>query len=141
MHRKWAWLALVLAAVLLLGACSSGKEDFFRVGEDQIPTLYTVAGRKKVVDTKTGFENGNSYKSVTYEGVSADEMQAYVDALEAIGYAQVQETEVGDNGTQTLTMGNNSVTAGKIILIRITLNPDAQPNILYNVNDVTIEFY
>lgn len=141
MRRKWGWLAVLLVVAMLLAACSSGKDDFFRVGEDQIPTLYTAAGSKKVVDTKTGFENGNSYKSVTYEGVSADEMQAYVDALETIGYAQVQETEIGDNGVQTLTMGNKSVTNGKIILIRITLDPAGQTNILYNVNDGTIEFY
>ncbi|MBD5560705.1 MAG: hypothetical protein HDQ87_10220 [Clostridia bacterium] len=141
MHRKWSWLALVLAAVMLLAACSSGKDDFFRVGEDQIPTLYTAVGSKKITDTKTGFENGNSYKSVTYESVSAEDMQAYVDALEAIGYAQVQDTEISESGVQTLTMGNNSVTDGKIILIRITLDPNGQTNVLYNVNDGTIEFY
>lgn len=141
MHRKRVWLSVLLIVVMLLAACSSSSEDFFRVGEDQIPTLYTAAGRKKIVDTKTGFENGNSYKSVTYEGVSADEMQSYVDALEGIGYAQVQDTEVSDSGVQTLTMGNNSVTSGKIILIRITLDPDGETNILYNVNDGTIEFY
>lgn len=141
MGRKTRWLALLLAAVLLLAACSSSKDDFFRVGEDQIPTLYTVAGKKKILSTNTGFENGNSYKVVSYQDVTSTEMQSYVDALEGIGYAQVQETEIDDNGVQTLTMGNNSVTNGKIILVRITLNPQGETIIQYNVNDGTIEFY
>lgn len=141
MPGKCRWLAAFIAAVLLLAGCSSGNDDFFQVGEDQIPTLYTVAGNKKIVNTNTGFENGNSYKVVSYENVNAEEMQAYVDALEAIGYAQVQATEMNEDGVQTLTMGTNSVTGGKIILVRITLNPEGETIIQYNVNDGTIEFY
>lgn len=131
---------LVLLSAALLCACSSGKDDFYKVGEDQIPTLYTVAGNKRIVSTNSGFENGNSYKVVSYEGVTPEELQLYIDALEGIGYAQVQETEVSEEGVQTLTLGNNSVTDGKIILIRIQLNPEAETVIQYNVSDGTIEY-
>lgn len=139
-RKSWRLVACMLLLALLLTACSSGKDDFFRVGEDQIPTLYTVAGKKQIVSTSSGFENGNSYKVVSYKGVTTQEMQSYIDALEAIGYAQVQETEVSESGVQTLTMGNNSVTSGKIILVRIQLNPEGETIVQYNVNDGTIEY-
>lgn len=140
MVQRKGFIACILVAVFLLTACASGKDDFFKVGEDQIPTLYTVAGNKKVVSTNSGFENGNSYKVVSYADVTPEEMQLYIDALEGIGYAQVQETEVSEAGVQTLTLGNNSVTDGKIILVRIQLNPEGETIVQYNVNDGTIEY-
>lgn len=141
MRKRTGWfLVAVFMLAALLSACSTGKDDFFKVGEDQIPTLYTVAGSKRIVSTNSGFENGNSYKVVSYEGVTPEELQLYIDALEGIGYAQVQETEVTEDGVQTLTLGNNSVTDGKIILIRIQLNPDAETVVQYNVSDGTIQY-
>ena len=127
------------AVAVLLTACASSTDEFFKVGEDSIPTLDTVAGDKKIVGTRTGFENGTSYKYVQYgPGVTKQEMQQYIDALEGIGYVQIGETEV--NGSeQKVLMGSNSVTSGKMILVNITLDPEDVTQIDYTVEDGLVE--
>lgn len=141
--KRTAALILTCAVMLfVLTACSnaSAREEFFKVGPDSIPTLYTVAGEKKIVGSSAGFENGESYKYVQYDaGVTANEMQNYVSALEAIGYAQIGETE-RDGNVQKILMGSNSMTSGKKILVNITLDPEGVTQIDYTVSDGSIEF-
>lgn len=138
--RRILLCLLVGTLLCLAAACSSSREEFFKVGPDSIPTLYTVAGEKKIVGTSSGFENGESYKYVQYgPGVTADEMQRYVDALETIGYAQIGATE--QNGkVQKILMGTNSMTSGKKVLVNITLDPENVTQIDYTVSDGYIEY-
>lgn len=135
----YALLIGTLALALILASCTSNTEEFYKVGEDSIPTLYTVAGQKKIVGTRTGFENGASYKYVQYgPGVTDQEMQQYIDALEGIGYVQIGDTEInGDE--QKVLMGANSVSSGKMILVNITLDPADVTQIDYTVKDGFIE--
>lgn len=141
MARKSLALAvLLILAAGVLCACSKSQEEFEQVGEDSIPTLYTVAGEKDIVGTTAGFENGVSYKYVQYgPGVTVDEMQRYVDALEVIGYAQIGSTEVSGSA-QKILMGTNSLTQGKKVLVNITLNPDNVTQIDYTVSDGYIDY-
>lgn len=137
-----AALAFVLICLTLAAgtACSSAKDEFYKVGPDSIPTLYTVAGEKKIVGTSAGFENGESYKYVQYgPGVTADEMQLYINALETIGYAQIGETET-DGAVQKILMGTNSVQEGKKVLVNITLDPENVTQIDYTVSDGHIQY-
>lgn len=140
-RTKYVLLYLLTGVLIFFAAgCSSAKDEFFKVGPDDIPTLYTVAGEKKITGMSTGFENGESYKYVQYApGVTASEMQRYVSALENIGYAQIGETEINGD-VQKILMGNNSTTAGKKILVNITLDPSNTTQIDYTVSDGYIEY-
>lgn len=139
MPKKILPLLFLLTITLTVAACSSNRDEFYKVGQDSIPTLYTVAGEKKIVGTSSGFENGTSFKYVQYgPGITSAEMQQYINALEGIGYVQIGGTEI--NGSQQkILMGTNSVTDGRKVLVNITLNPEDVTQIDYTVSDGYIE--
>lgn len=137
--RRILCCVLTAALIALAAGCANARDEFYKVGPDSIPTLYTVAGEKKIVGTSAGFENGESYKYVQYgSGVTASEMQRYIDALEGIGYAQIGATETNGD-VQKILMGKNSVEDGKKVLVNITLDPQNVTQIDYTVSDGFIQ--
>ncbi|MDL2237073.1 hypothetical protein LJC56_04485 [Christensenellaceae bacterium OttesenSCG-928-K19] len=140
-NRKMPMLCLALVLVVcVLTACVSSTADVIKVGEDEIPSLYSAVGEKKIVGTKAGTENGTKYAVVTYESgaVSQEEMQQYISALEARGYAQISDI-IADGTVQTLQMATESVQDGKVVVVEILFDSAGNTELMYAIAAGTLD--
>ncbi|HBU11513.1 MAG TPA: hypothetical protein DEB31_01905 [Clostridiales bacterium] len=139
-NKKMPMLCLALIiAVCVLTACMSSTAETVKVGSDEVLSLYSVAGEKKITGSRTGTENGVAYKSVTYleDSVSEQEMQQYITALERQGYTQTADT-VMDGTKQALQMANESVQDGKLVLVNIEFDAAGSTTLTYFVGEGTL---
>ena len=136
--RKTAVLcAVILLISVFLAGCSTGTEETITIGKDLIPTLYSVVGHRTRTGTSTATENGTVTKSVTYAGLTKEDVQSYIDALAADGYIQTEGTKV-DGNAQSLQIAIESSTEGKVILIDIAFDPQSSTTLTYTVTDGTL---
>ena len=112
-----------------------GRNHHDRQGLDSY--AYSVVGHRTRTGTSTATENGTVTKSVTYAGLTKEDVQSYIDALAADGYIQTEGTKV-DGNAQSLQIAIESSTEGKVILIDIAFDPQSSTTLTYTVTDGTL---
>lgn len=137
-----------IAGILIItvfAACFAGcgkTDPVIKVGNDEIPTLYSVVGERKVTGVSKGIENGVHYAEKTYPSseVSIDDIEAYVNALQDEYHFVI--TMMEDSGTSVHSqLGNESVDEGKIIIIDINYDSSDDTTIQYQVMVGTLTRY
>jgi hypothetical protein len=141
MKQKIAlFLCVIFTLALIAVGCASGTDEVIQVGDDSVASLYSVVGERKVTGSGAGIENGVSKKSLTYSGVTQEDVQSYIDALEAQGYVQILETE--QSGTaQHLQMATESVKAGNVVIVDIVFDPMGSTELTYMAGEGTLTRY
>lgn len=131
---------LVFCLSLLLSACTSSKSASVTVGRDEIPTLYSVVGERKITGTEAGFKNDVHYKILTYKSgaVSDNDLQSYIDSLQREDdFICTQSSSVEDN-VLTLQLGKESMDNGKIVLVDVQYSKTDGVVIRYSTEKGTI---
>lgn len=97
------------------------KADYYKMGEDNIPSIRLVVGERKLKGTSSSIENGIIKKLYEYQSETAsDDISQYKQYLsEKEGYLVVKL----ENQDNILTYGKESIDEGEIILINIDSTP------------------
>lgn len=136
---KMIMWGLVLSLALLCAAgCASPADPVVKIGRDEVPSLYTVAGEKKINGTSSRTANGNAEKELTYwQGVvSNDEARGYAEALEQQGYTMMTKSESDER--PMYQVARNSVQDGKLLYVTIEFSRDGECIITYKLTDGSI---
>lgn len=106
-------VAIVMAIALLTG-CVSSTEPYIEVGGEEIPTVFAVAGEKKITGSGTGASTKEGHTaSVTYEQLTAEETLAYAEHLMEAGFA------VSERDGNRLELAKEAATEGDIVVVEI----------------------
>lgn len=146
MNRKVMKVSAVCAAVVLLAAllvgCVSATAGTVKVGNDVVPTLYSVVGKREISGTQSGVSEEGKYRILTYGtgDVTEEDVWAYIEALQAQGYLATIDTQ-RSGGTLYQQMGAESEDEGQIVLVEITYDPLTETVIRYLAAPGTLTRY
>lgn len=131
---------MVLALAISVAACASSTAAVVEIGEDQVDTIYSVVGEKKITGTSSSADQSKKVKELTYASgaISQDEMQQYITALEQQGFAQITET-VTQETAQALALATESVTPGYLVVLNIYFDPQGSSVLTYTVAEGTLD--
>ncbi|MGI6152590.1 MAG: hypothetical protein ACOYJB_01980 [Christensenellaceae bacterium] len=132
----------VLLALSVLVSCGT-KDDIIKVGNDEIPSLYSVVGERSANGVSAGIEDGVAYheKRYAFGEVSLEDAEAYIRVLlEDEGFARIMDTQ--ENSTLVINkFARKSVDEGKIVVIDFQLDTAGQSILRYSVGEGTLELY
>ena len=135
MKKKLGLLSVltVMAAVLVCG-CVSSKDASFKVGNDTVPSLYSVVGERKLNGQESGTDNGVTSLKLTYKGgdVTKDDIVKYAQTLQAQGYSVTSGADTTKDSFD-LQLGKQSVDAGSVLLMEISYEFGNNAEITYRV--------
>ena len=120
-------LFVAIVGIAIVAVNSQTTKTEVTLGDDSIPTLYTVVGERKVIKTGAGISNGVSYEQLIYDDdvVSNDDISKYISSLkEDEGFL------VTENKSTLLQLAKESVDDGKLVLV----------NIITDGSKVTLEY-
>lgn len=141
MKKIKAILILSLAAaILFIVGCASSTAQSVKVGEDEIPSLYSIIGEKKITGTETSTENDRKSTTVTYESGSITEREAVDYMLELIashGFS-IQQDAIEQGNGKYYQLTKNSETDGKHIVVSLYIEEEGSTVIKYMVGGVDI---
>ena len=135
--RISVFFLLVLAFLLCAAGCASATAPVVKVGKESIPSLYSVVGEKKITGTSTGVGTGGAEVELTYQGVSLEELNYYIEALVSDGYMVTQEAQASGTA-QSYQIGKEASSDGYIILISFLFENGGSTVIHYTVAQGTI---
>ena len=123
MKKRFVLTALLAALLILAAGCVSGNAPTIKVGDEAIPSLYSVVGDKKITGTEADAkaEAGGSVTqtTVTYGNgdVTIADLNKYISKLtKDDGYMITQDAQ-SKGDSQSYQIGKNASKEGNIILI------------------------
>jgi hypothetical protein len=124
MTKKAPFLLLACFFMLALSSCTvledASKLQSYDFGSDQIPSLTSVVGERKVSGVEVGTKNGVQHKTYTYETSSqVDDMDDYYGELKSVGFLVTKDSEVAFN-RGSVELGLNSADAGQMVLVTLS---------------------
>lgn len=132
MKKTWGIICAVLMLCVVLCACQSATAPVVAVGEDQVMSLYSAVGERQVTGSGSEVNTDYEQKTVSYADVTAEDLTQYAYVLKDAGFLVTKNT--GD----TLQLGMQSVTQGKIVLVDMGYPQDGAVTITYTVAEGTI---
>ena len=143
MKKRIVFTALLAALLVFVAGCVSGNAATIKVGDETIPSLYSVVGEKKITGTYSGAkaEAGGSVTqtTVTYGNgdVTIAELNKYITKLtKDDGYMITQDAK-SNGDSQSYQVGKNASKKGNIILISFVFST-GETKINYAVGTGTI---
>lgn len=133
---------LALLLTWALAGCGA-KDPVIKVGNDQIPSLYSVVGERRMSGSAAGFDDSVRYVTKTYAPgeVSLTDIEGYWTALRDQEHFIVTMDTEQLNGHVKLQLGKESVDNGAIVLIDIDFDELGNTEIQYRVGEGTLTRY
>ena len=136
-NKRGIFALLLLFMILLAAGCTSSTAPTVEIGGEVLPSLYSVVGEKKITGTSKSISTGLAEVELTYQGVSIDELNSYIESLISDGYLVTQEASATGSG-QGYQIGKEASTEGNIILISFYFEDGGSTVINYAVGAGTI---
>lgn len=140
--KSIAFLAVIVMIASVFAGCG-GTDPVIKVGNDEVPSLYSVVGERKITGTSSNVENGvrNAQKTYQSGAVTREDIESYFTALrETHGYIVTMDTE--ENGTAIRAqLAKESVDAGKIVVVDIDFDSAGSTVLSYTVGEGTLNVY
>ena len=120
---SFAAVVCVIIAVALLVTDNTAKQDFIKIGKDEVPSVKLILGEeRKVTGVTSSTENGFAKKVIEYS-VAKDqnsEMLKYAQALyDDYGFVNITDNDfTGPTGTD-FEFAKESVEKGCVVIVRI----------------------
>lgn len=135
-------VAAILLVTLLMSACVSNTDRTVTVGEDSVPSLYSIVGERKVTGTSKGFDNNVDYVTLSYNDgdVTKDDVYDYTQALRDAGYLLLQDVDL-EAEQLSVYLGKASSEEGKIIIVNIEYSLGNSVQISYKTGAGTVTEY
>lgn len=143
--KKLKSLAIVIfVAVITLAFVACGKTDpVIKVGDDEIPSLYSVVGERSISGTSTSISNGVHTKEKTYAAgeVSQEDIDQYLTSLQDSSEFIVTKAAEQSGTTTTAQLAKESVSSGKVIVVNVVFDSAGSTVLSYQVGEGTLDIY
>ncbi len=116
-------MGIILFAVALIAVNNTANADYYTFGDDQIPSLKSVVGKRTVQSTAFSTESGVDTKTVVYkidgENSVIDDVNQYYDYL--VEKEDFYLTDYEEDGS-SIQISKESKDDGQIIIMTITID-------------------
>lgn len=140
--NKLSIFIMMLSFVLLLVGCVSNKDEIIKVGDNEVPSLYSVVGEREITGSEKNVKTELKMVELTYKSgvVSQDDLVAYTEHLIDNGWLLTKEIEESQEG-YIWQLGKESKKEGNIILIDVFWPELGSAKIVYREGEGTITSY
>lgn len=140
--NKLSIFIMMLSFVLLLVGCVSNKDQIIKVGDNEVPSLYSVVGEREITGSEKNVKTELKMVELTYKSgvVSQDDLVAYTEHLIDNGWLLTKEIEESQEG-YIWQLGKESKKEGNIILIDVFWPELGSAKIVYREGKGNITSY
>lgn len=140
--NKLSIFIMMLSFVLLLVGCVSNKDEIIKVGDNEVPSLYSVVGEREITGSEKNVKTELKMVELTYKSgvVSQDDLVAYTEHLIDNGWLLTKEIEESQEG-YIWQLGKESKKEGNIILIDVFWPELGSAKIVYREGKGNITSY
>lgn len=140
--NKLSIFIMMLSFVLLLVGCVSNKDQIIKVGDNEVPSLYSVVGEREITGSEKNVKTELKMVELTYKSgvVSQDDLVAYTEHLIDNGWLLTKEIEESQEG-YIWQLGKESKKEGNIILIDVFWPELGSAKIVYREGEGNITSY